>query len=307
MTDIILHHYANSPFSEKVRAGFGLKRLAWRSVDIPPVMPKPDLIPLTGGYRKTPVLQIGADIYCDTQLIMREIDRRFPMPSFYPGGKRGEADALAWWIDRNMFGPAVTVAFSVFGESLPQAFKDDRAKFSGRNFDVAAMKRALPGQIDQLRAHLAWAEAMLANGRPFMLGAEPGLVDLALYNPLWFVARAVQGEASPLREFPRLLAWMDRMKGLGAGTPTPLSSKDALAVARDATPEAPPVAADDFDPAGRKIGDAAMVTPDDTGRDPVAGKIVGLSPWEIVIARDAPEVGRVHVHFPRAGFVVQPA
>ena len=74
MTDIILHHYETSPYSEKVRLGLGLKGLAWGSVEIPVIMPKPDLTALTGGYRKTPVLQIGADIYCDSQLIMRELE-----------------------------------------------------------------------------------------------------------------------------------------------------------------------------------------------------------------------------------------
>ena len=75
MTDIILHHYGLSPFAEKVRIGLGLKQAAWKSVDIPNVMPKPDLMPLTGGYRKTPVMQVGADIYCDTQLIMLELEQ----------------------------------------------------------------------------------------------------------------------------------------------------------------------------------------------------------------------------------------
>ena len=87
MTDIILHHYETSPYSEKVRLGLGLKGLAWASVEIPIIMPKPDLTALTGGYRKTPVLQIGADIYCDSQLIMRELERRYPSPSFYPAGR----------------------------------------------------------------------------------------------------------------------------------------------------------------------------------------------------------------------------
>ena len=100
MTDIIiLHHYDISPYSEKVRLGLGLKGLAWASVEIPVIMPKPDLTALTGGYRKTPVLQIGADIYCDSQLIMRELERRHPSPSFYPAG-RGAADALAWWAEK---------------------------------------------------------------------------------------------------------------------------------------------------------------------------------------------------------------
>jgi len=104
MTDMILHHYETSPYAEKVRLGLGLKGLAWASVEIPVIMPKPDLTALTGGYRKTPVLQIGADLYCDSQLIMRELERRHPSPSFYPAG-RGAADALAWWAEKTMFSP----------------------------------------------------------------------------------------------------------------------------------------------------------------------------------------------------------
>ena len=75
------------------------------------IMPKPNLTALTGGYRKTPVLQIGADIYCDSQLIMRELERRHPTPSFYPAG-RGAADALAWWAEKTTFSPAVSIAFA---------------------------------------------------------------------------------------------------------------------------------------------------------------------------------------------------
>ena len=59
MTDIILHHYETSPYSEKVRLGFGLKGLAWASVEIPVIMPKPNLTALTGGYRKTPVCRLA--------------------------------------------------------------------------------------------------------------------------------------------------------------------------------------------------------------------------------------------------------
>src|SRR5271169_598735 len=102
MTEIILHHYDTSPFSEKVRIGFGLKGLGWASVKIPNIMPKPDLMPLTGGYRKTPVMQIGADIYCDTQLIMREIEKHSPDKPLLPVGQEGEARAVTMWIDRNI-------------------------------------------------------------------------------------------------------------------------------------------------------------------------------------------------------------
>ena len=37
MAEFILHHYAMSPYSEKIRLALGLKRLAWRSVQISPV------------------------------------------------------------------------------------------------------------------------------------------------------------------------------------------------------------------------------------------------------------------------------
>ena len=86
---IILHHFPQSPFSEKIRLIFGLKKIAWTSVVITRIMPRPDLMPMTGGYRRTPVMQIGADIYCDTQCIMRELERRFPEPTLVPGSVPG--------------------------------------------------------------------------------------------------------------------------------------------------------------------------------------------------------------------------
>ena len=76
----ILHHYDFSPFAEKVRLALGLKGIHWRSVIAPSFMPKPDLVALTGGYRHIPVLQVGADVFCDTRTILRELDRRVPSP-----------------------------------------------------------------------------------------------------------------------------------------------------------------------------------------------------------------------------------
>ena len=75
---LILHHYDASPFSEKVRLVLGLKRLAWHSVLVPEVMPKPDYVPLTGGYRRVPALQIGAHVHCDTARILAELVARHP-------------------------------------------------------------------------------------------------------------------------------------------------------------------------------------------------------------------------------------
>lgn len=305
MSDIILHHYATSPFAEKVRVALGIKGLAWRSVDIPVIMPKPDLTPLTGGYRKTPVMQIGADIYCDTQCILREIERRHPEASLYRGTDAGTANALAFWNDRMLFSLAVGLAFTKPREDLPPGFMEDRAKMSGRELSVERLRAVAPFTIDQLRAQLHWYETMLSDGREFLLGKYPTLVDCAAYHPCWFIRRSLGAEAAPISELSNLRAWMERVRAIGHGAPQAMSSKEALAIAKSATPEAR-AARDDHDPMGRKPGDNVSVTPDDTGRDPVSGELVLSSREEIVIKRKDEQVGEVHVHFPRAGFVVKP-
>src|ERR1700755_405577 len=181
MTDIILHHYDTSPYAEKVRTGLGLKGLAWASVELPQIMPKPNLTALTGVYRKAPVLQIGADIYCDSQLIMRELERRYPTPSFYPAG-RGAANALAWWAEKTMSLPAVSIVFAKRPEVLPEGFLQDRVKFSGRNIDPVVMMAAGPNCLDQPRPHLDWLYQAWADGRSFLQGPAVGLADLAAYH-----------------------------------------------------------------------------------------------------------------------------
>ena len=302
MADIILHHYDTSPYSEKVRLGFGLKGLAWASVELPQIMPKPNLTALTGDYRKTPVLQIGADIYCDSQLIMRELERRYPTPSFYPAG-RGAADALAWWAEKTMFLPAVSIVFAKRPEVLPEGFLEDRVKFSGRNIDPVVMMAAVPNHLDQLRAHFSWLDQTLADGRSFLQGRAVGLSDLAAYHPVWYLRQNFGSAAAPLDGFPRLLSWAERVAAIGHGRRSPMTSEQALDVARTATSIAK-ASTDAKDPIGRKPGQVVSVTPDDTGRDPVIGELVTSGIDEIVIRRRDPAIGEVCVHFPRAGFVV---
>jgi glutathione S-transferase len=117
MSDLILHHYPTSPFAEKIRLIFGFKQLAWRSVIIPMIMPKPDLTALTGGYRRTPVLQIGADIYCDTALICDVLEHIAPQPNttLYPEAVKGVARIVAQWADSALFTAAMAYNFQPDG------------------------------------------------------------------------------------------------------------------------------------------------------------------------------------------------
>jgi glutathione S-transferase len=304
VSDVILHHYPPSPFSEKVRIAFGIKKLAWRSVEIPRVPPKPELMPLTGGYRRTPVMQIGADIYCDTQCILRELQRRFPQPTFYPGG----ADGLPWAVNRwtdVVFDAAAGVILGAAADQLPEAFAKDRGRlYFGPNYDYEKIKATLPHYAAQVRAQLGWIDQRLATGRQFMLGDTPGLPDAVTYYLVWFVRGRWQSGPDLLAEFPALEAWEKRVAAIGHGKPTDMSAADALAAAKSAEPNTPEHA-DPRDPQGIKPGMTVSVVADvDGGEEPVTGNVRYVDRESIALLHSNEEVGTVCIHFPRVGYRV---
>src|SRR6476661_5195250 len=227
---IILHHFPQSPFSEKIRLIFGLKKIAWTSVEITRIMPRPDLMPLTGGYRRTPVMQIGADIYCDSQIIIRELERRFPEPTLFPNGGEGLAWATAMWTDRTFFQNTVNLVFGSLADQVPQDFIADRERLRGAKFDVAAMTTAIPQMRDQFRAHTAWIEAQLTDGRSWIGGDKPGLCDVNAYMNIWYVRGNLPNAEAMLAEFGNTRAWEARMRAVGHGRSSEISTADALAI-----------------------------------------------------------------------------
>jgi glutathione S-transferase len=303
---IILHHFPQSPFSEKIRLIFGLKNIAWTSVLISRIMPRPDLMPLTGGYRRTPVMQIGADIYCDTQCIIGELERRFPEPTLFPEQCKGLASATAMWTDKAFFQSTVNLIFGSLADKVPQEFIADREKLRGAKFDVAAMTAAIPQMRDQFRAHVQWIEAQLADGGPLMCGDHVSLCDINAYMNVWYMRTNHPDLDNMLAEFPATRAWETRVGAIGHATSTEMSTSAALEIATRASPQTAELA-DSHDPNGRKPGDQVAVMPDDYGKIGVRGEIVALSSLHIAIRRNDPIAGEVVVHFPRAGFLVLPA
>ncbi len=301
---IILHHFEESPFSEKIRVIFGLKQLDWTSVVISRIMPRPDLMPLTGGYRRTPVMQIGADIYCDTQCIIRELERRFPQPRLLPDGGEGLAWAVAMWTDRSFFQNTVNLVFGMLADRVPADFIADREQLRGAKFDVAAMKAAIPQMRDQFRAHAAWIETQFGDGRPWLNGSKASLFDVNAYTNVWYVRQNLSKADDMLAEFGHTRAWAARMQAVGHGRRTDISPAAALELAARATPQTAAMS-DPADPNGRKPGDLVTVTPDDYGKVAVQGEIVALSAQHIAIRRHDSRAGEVVVHFPRAGFLVR--
>ena len=298
MHEIILHHYDMSPYAEKVRLALGLKGLAWRSVQIPIVMPKPDLIELTGGYRRTPVMQLGADIYCDTKACMRLLQRLQPEPSLFPGGDEATVWGLSRWAETS-FMMAVTV-FLGAGGVFNEKFIEDRKKMAPQvDFSKAGM--VVPAKLLQLRANLDQLERQLSDGRAFLLGDAPSLADLSAYHPHRFLAAhaATKTLLAPLTHVP---AWMDRVEAIGHGERSEIEAKDAIAIARAANPapiegEAAPL------PDGLAYGDDVVVLPEETGSGAVAGQLVPSPVHEIAIRRGSERAGELVIHFPREDYM----
>ena len=305
MSQIILHHYPLSTFSEKVRLALGLKGLAYGSVDIAPMPPRPLLNALTGGYRKAPVLQVGADIYCDTHIIMQALERLHPKPTFYPPGSAGIGDALSFAWGRFMWVPTIGVLVHYIGDHLPMEFIKDRQEgYLGIDISKAAMAPELPLHRQRVAAQYAWLKTALADGRRFIFGDAPSALDLTCYQTISLLRKNCPPEVDALAGHAPLLPWFERVAAIGHGRFEAMSAEDAFATAQHAEPAPVTHLSPEADLVGLRTGTAVTVTPDDNARVPVAGTLVAASDSEIVIHRRDAEAGDLHIHFPRLGFDV---
>jgi glutathione S-transferase len=311
---MILHHYPNSPFAEKIRALFGYKGIAWQSVLQPDIMPKADLQALTGAYRRIPVLQMGADVYCDTSLIVQVIEALHPTPSIYGVGNRGAIDTVAQWADDALFWAAMGHNFkgaaALFANLPPEqaaakgkAFADDRATMFGN------MARQRPNDATgAYKLYLQRLQAML-QGQDFLFGNAPILADFACYHPLWFTATRVPQMASIFDTTPAISPWLVRMQvysAAGQDLRADSSPQVALDIAFASKPL--PVTDEAFaDEHGIALGTQVAITAEKFGLEATVGDLVAATATRYILRRSDARAGAVHVHFPRLGFALKRA
>ncbi|MAK61199.1 MAG: glutathione S-transferase [Ponticaulis sp.] len=307
---IILHQYEASPFAEKVRLALRLKNLAWSSVDIPTIMPKPDLMPLTGGYRRTPIMQIGADIFCDTALILKKLEQRFPEPPLINAGQEGTHSMIASWTDRQWFPLSVGIVFGSNADRIPEALRQDREAMTGRTYGGDELVAKLPMLKDQWRAHFSLLEERLTAGRgagagSWLFGSKPGMSDVHAHMNVWFVSRNVPDFAKAcLREAPRVQDWYDRLIEIKGQDAESLTGEDALDISRHSAPRLL-AASTGTEPQGLRPGDRVAISPDDTAPCWVEGELVSAQPNQITLQKVKNAISTLHIHFPRAGYLVK--
>jgi glutathione S-transferase len=308
--DIYFHHYPSSPFAEKIRAIFGYKGIAWKSVHQPMVMPKDDLQALTGGYRRIPVLQIGNQIVCDTMLICDVLEHLSPEKTLYPQGLKGAARTMAQWADSMLFPVAMAYNFQptgaayVFKDQPPEhlkAFAADRQDMRG-----GAPRMNPADAAASYKSYLRRISSML-DGQKFLLGSMPSVADFAVYHALWFTRCITPPIANVLDATPALLAWMDRIEAFGHGQMSKSNAMESIAAcAQSTTPSSLFGPENTFqDEHGIPLGSNVSIRAESFGLEESMGELVAATRTRYSLRRVDARAGEVLVHFPRIGFILK--
>jgi glutathione S-transferase len=304
MQDLILYHYSMSPFAEKMRAMLGYAGVPWQSVTVREMPPRKVLSILAGGYRKVPVAQIGADVFCDTRVISDELSRISGKPELSLSGQPREVIDFVRKADLEIFFACVMSASDkrmlkklIKETSLWNAllFLKDRMAM-GKDSRVRTARG--PKAKTVVLEHMANMEQMLT--RDFLFGDQPCIADFSAYHGLWFVTEL--GEKPWIEDYPKVKDWLSRMKAFGHGSPYQIKDKQGLEIARAANPR-PVNATSEHELTGQPV----IVAPDDYGRDPVRGTLVLADDQRIIVSRQHKRIGEVHVHFPCQGFTIEAA
>ena len=308
MTDLILHQYRSSPFSEKIRCLLGYKELSYKTVEIPVIMPKPDLMALTGGYRKTPAYQRGADIYCDTAIICRFIEEICPAKPVYSSSKEAALSAAAHWTDTFLFRVSVAVAFQpkalaaselLSDPAAAEAFMRDRADFTAGS---TALGMELEVAVPHWLAHISKLNTQLS-GSAFLGGSTPDILDFSTYHCCWLVYSNPLLEPE-LEAFPDVARWMKVMGAFSSTETDLIDGEAAVAIASSSEFLTPATAGTIIDP-DLVAGASVEVLPIDYGFQPTQGELIVASNDSIVIKRSDERACELLVHFPRIGFEIR--
>jgi glutathione S-transferase len=302
MTTLILHHYPMSPFSEKIRAMLGYADLSWQSCMTREMPPRPLLARLAGGYRKIPVAQIGADIFCDSHIIAAEIAQLSNKPALDLDNLDAAQQAFITKVDLDLFFACLfaagTMKLNIKVLKAMSLLDVGRFLLDRINMGRKAKVRAVsPLKAKELViAHLADLEQRLS--QDFLFGQTPTHTDFSTYHTLWFIHDLA--ESPLLQGHPRLLNWMARMKAFGHGRLQQINEAQALQAA-----QAQPRAIAQEYRQDSLIGKTVSIAPADYGCEPTSGVLVGVMPNRWIIARQDAELGTLHIHFPRQGYTLR--
>lgn len=304
MPDLILHHYWPSPFAHKVRLALGLANAKWLSVEIPRVPPKPLLTPLTAGYRRTPILQIGADIYCDTQNIVRELADFGFSRALFPEGCMSKALAFSAWIDGAVFELAARVVITNALDTAPSEFIKDRGDlYFEPGWTNKKLNHDLSSVVLQLDAQLKNIDDILTCGEN-ICSKELSYADVSVAYLAWFLRGRWEAGPKVLSRYPNICRIENAVYDCGEGQYQDLGGKEAMKIANDNIPKSL-VGIDGSVMTELSLNQRVGICPRTQSSDPtVFGELRYLDRQRVSINNNEKEVGAIAVHFPISGYEI---
>ena len=296
---LILHQYDISPFSQKAQKMMGLKGLSWQSVEMPMIAPKPHVEALTGGYRGTPVLQIGRDVFIDNWMIARALDEFDSSgPTINAQGELREAALYAW--GERLFTPLLHAALAAYQSEWDTDFLADRKRvFPDVDFDTLDVSD--PDRRSQVRAYLGTVEAQLGLGKDFLGGAQADGWDIHVWGMLWMIHSALPALMPIVENFPRLTDWYERVTVLGTGDRED-AEIDAAWQALKAGPARPLPETPDQEPLAQWVGEAVDISAGSADRGSASGCLLAVDHEQVVLGVEPISGGAAQVWFPRFGY-----
>ena len=300
----ILHHYDASPFSRKAQKMLGIKNLSWLSVEMPMTAPKPDIQRLTGGYRGTPVLQVGANLYVDNGAIAIALDSLYPhAPRLtYPDKHLFQA-GIARWADA-LFEPVLRAAIGLYAPSWDEQFRRDReAVFPHLNFEQLPLQ--LPNYYATILALVTELDAHIAGTGGFIDGGQPNVSDVHCWGILWFVLAGLPDVAQSMIGLEALHRWYSKMEALGVGQREEGSYDVAWGAVREGQAQVlamdDPSAIDDS-PVTEWLGRDVAVHAESADRGSIIGCLRTVTQHYFVLTVTQQEGVLTQVHLPRVGY-----
>lgn len=305
MPELILHHYGISPFSAKIRAMLGYCQLPWQSARVAPLPPRPAVDTMTGGYRRIPVAQLGADIFCDSRLIAEEIAALAGRPELSQEQAGADQRELAARAELEVFFACVKKAAGLpllrrvvadYGPLTLVRLLRDRAGVARSMNEPRLQNTDASGNVD---SYLDDLEALLT--ADFLFGDQPTLADFAAWHCLWFATEV--GGKDLLSKHPRVQTWARTLAAFETTPAAELSADEAVSVALAHEPRQLPDDRGDADLLGKPVN----IAPADYAREPVHGTLVACRADRFILQRETTATGLVHVHFPRERFIITSA
>ena len=298
-TALILHQYDISPFSQKAQKMMGLKGLSWQSVEMPMIAPKPHVEALTGGYRGTPVLQIGRDVFIDNWMIARALDAFDASgPAINAQGGLREAALYAW--GERLFTPLLHAALAAYQSEWDADFLADRKRvFPDVDFDTLDVSD--PDRRSQVRAYLGTVEAQLGLDQDFLGGAQADSCDIHVWGMAWMIHSALPALMPIVETFPRLTDWYERMSALGTGHREDAEIDVAWQALKDG-PARPLPETPDQEPLSPWVGEMVDISAGSADRGSASGRLLAVDHEQVVLGVEPMSGDEAQVWFPRFGY-----